>query len=151
MHPYYIQCDCKGHPGYSCYPTKVGTPAPGLKKDNLRIWVNAAKKHGVPLFVHYSGVVDKAYIKEHPEQEQRDSNGGYYEHRPTSVFADYEEKLLIPQLKELIQEYDIAGAWIDGEIWAVNRDFSENAKPYLRENMTPEEHGKTCHNKCVIH
>lgn len=142
MQPHYIQCDCKGHPGYACYPTKVGTPAPGLKKDNLRVWANAAKKHGIPLFVHYSGVIDKAYIKEHPEQAQRDEQGGYYEHCPTSVFTDYEEKLLIPQLKELITEYDIAGAWVDGEVWAVYRDFSDNAKPYLHENMTKAEHGK---------
>lgn len=26
--PDFIQCDCKGHPGYSSYPTKAGIPAP---------------------------------------------------------------------------------------------------------------------------
>ena len=34
--PDFIQCDTKGHPGYSSYPTKVGTPAPGLRRDILR-------------------------------------------------------------------------------------------------------------------
>ena len=28
--PDYLQIDCKGHPGYSSYPTKVGNPVPGF-------------------------------------------------------------------------------------------------------------------------
>ena len=38
VHPDYLQCDCKGHPGISSYPTKVGNPAPGFVRDQLRIW-----------------------------------------------------------------------------------------------------------------
>ena len=30
VHPDYIQIDCKGHPGLSSYPTKVGNRAPGF-------------------------------------------------------------------------------------------------------------------------
>ena len=33
--PDYIQIDCKGHRGYSSYPTKVGNPAPGFVGDPL--------------------------------------------------------------------------------------------------------------------
>jgi hypothetical protein len=33
LRPDFIQCDCKGHAGYSSYQTKVGTPAPGFVKD----------------------------------------------------------------------------------------------------------------------
>jgi len=33
--PDFIQCDCKGHPGNSSYPTKVGHAADNLKKDNI--------------------------------------------------------------------------------------------------------------------
>lgn len=140
--PYFIQCDCKGHPGYACYPTKVGTPAPGLKKDNLRVWADTAKKHGIPLFVHYSGVADARYVKDHPDQAEVDLGGGHYDNMSTSVFGDYTEKLLIPQLKEVIAEYGIAGAWIDGEVWAVHRDFSEMVRPYLWWNITPAQHGR---------
>lgn len=35
---------------------------------------------------------------------------------------------MIPQIKELIEEYDIDGMWVDGDCWAVMRDYSENAK-----------------------
>ncbi|MCZ7638717.1 MAG: hypothetical protein M5U12_23260 [Verrucomicrobia bacterium] len=31
--PDYLQIDCKGHPGFSSYPTKVGNPAPGFVGD----------------------------------------------------------------------------------------------------------------------
>jgi len=34
--PDYVQCDCKGHPGFSSYPTKVGYAAPGIKYDSLK-------------------------------------------------------------------------------------------------------------------
>ena len=35
--PDYVQCDCKGHPGFSSYPTKVGNPVPGFVRDQLKI------------------------------------------------------------------------------------------------------------------
>ena len=65
--PDYVQCDCKGHPGNSSYPTKVGKPADNLKSDNLRVWVDAVKKHGLPVYVHYSGIWDNEYLKVFPE------------------------------------------------------------------------------------
>ncbi len=42
--PDYIQIDCKGHRGYSSYPTKVGNPAPGFVGDPLRIWRDVTRK-----------------------------------------------------------------------------------------------------------
>ncbi len=30
VRPDYLQIDCKGHPGLSSYPTKVGNRAPGF-------------------------------------------------------------------------------------------------------------------------
>ena len=58
VQPDYIQCDCKGHPGLSSYPTKVGYPAPGFVLDPLRIWRDVTASRGVALYVHYSGVLD---------------------------------------------------------------------------------------------
>jgi lysophospholipase L1-like esterase len=37
VHPDCIQIDCKGHPGLSSYPTKVGNQAPGFIGDPLRL------------------------------------------------------------------------------------------------------------------
>ena len=124
--PDFIQCDCKGHRGLSSYPTKAGYPAPGFVKDNLRIWRDVTMKNGVPLYMHYSGVWDTEAIKHHPDWAAVDANG---ERNPnkTSVFGPYVDELMIPQLKELINEYQIDGIWVDGECWATVRDYGEKA------------------------
>ena len=61
--PDYIQCDCKGHPDISSYPTKVGNPAPGFVRDPLRIWRDVTAQRGVALYMHYSGLWDNAAVK----------------------------------------------------------------------------------------
>jgi len=65
--PDYVQCDCKGHPGHSSYPTQVGYAAPGISGDLLRIWREATWEKGVALYMHYSGVWDSEAIKHRPE------------------------------------------------------------------------------------
>lgn len=137
--PDFIQCDCKGHPGYSSYPTKVGIAAPNLVADNLRAWVDAAHENNIPIFMHYSGVIDMAYVKEHPEiAAELEPEDAWHEGR-TSLFSTYVDDLLIPQIKELIDEYDIDGIWIDGDCWAVCREHSDLAKKYVKDDMTKEE------------
>lgn len=138
--PDFVQCDCKGHPGNSSYPTKVGKPADLLRSDNLRVWVDTVKSHDLPIFVHYSGVWDNEYLKEFPEDASIDEKGqkGNF----ISLYGNYAQKRLIPQIKELITEYGIDGAWIDGDCWAVFRDHSELAQPHLWENITPDEHAR---------
>lgn len=138
--PDFIQCDSKGHPGNCSYPTKLGNAADNLAGDNLRVWCDAAKKHGVPIYVHYSGVFNQRYAKEHPSEAALDKDGNVTD--KISLFGNYVSELLIPQLKEMIDEYGIDGAWVDGECWAVRRDYSKKAKPYLSEGMTEREHNK---------
>lgn len=122
VRPDYIQVDCKGHPGVSSYPTKVGNPAPGFVKDPLKIFREVTKKHNVALYVHYSGVWDKEAGKKHPNWEEIDKNGKNREGK-MSVVGPYVDSLLIPQFKELIDNYHIDGCWIDGECWAVKIDY----------------------------
>jgi len=47
VQPDYIQCDAKGHPGYSSYPTIVGNQAPGIIHDPLKIWREVTAEKGV--------------------------------------------------------------------------------------------------------
>lgn len=56
--PDFVQVDCKGHPGISSCPTQVGTHPDSIRKDILKIWREVTAKHGVALYVHYSGVLD---------------------------------------------------------------------------------------------
>ncbi len=136
--PDYIQCDCKGHPGISSYPTKVGNPAPGFVRDPLRIWRDVTARRGVALYMHYSGVWDSAAVKHNPEWARVDENGNV-DWRLTSVFAPYVDKLLIPQLKELRDNYDVDGVWVDGECWAVAHDYSKATSQAFQKKIGIKE------------
>jgi len=136
--PDFIQVDCKGHPGISSYPTKVGNPAPGIIKDPYPIWRRVTAKHGVGLFVHYSGVIDNEAVAKHPGWAAFDKDGKIISGK-NSVRGPYVDSLLIPQLKELIDNYHINGAWIDGESWALELDYSK----YMTDAFTKETGIKT--------
>lgn len=124
--PDYIQIDCKGHRGYSSYPTKVGKPAPGFVGDPLRIWREVTRQRGIPLFMHYSGVWDGHAVAAHPDWAAIHANGKP-DDKATSVFGPYADKLLIPQLRELAGEYGVDGVWVDGDCWATIPDYGEKA------------------------
>ena len=124
--PDYLQTDCKGHPGLSSYPTKVGNPAPGFVGDPLKIWRQVTAERGVALYMHYSGVWDGVAVKEHPDWARVNSEGRTDDHL-TSTFGPYVDKLLIPQFKELSDVYGVDGVWVDGECWAVARDYCDAA------------------------
>lgn len=124
VRPDYIQIDCKGHPGYSSYPTEVGQPVPGFVGDPLRVWREATSERGVALFMHYSGVVDSHAVATQPGWAALDA-GGKPDKRATSVFGPYVDKLMIPQLRELAGKYGVDGAWVDGDCWGCRPDYGE--------------------------
>ena len=129
--PDYIQVDCKGHNGYSSYPTKVGNQAPGFEKDILKMFRKVTHKHNVALYVHYSGIWDNVAVRTHPEWAARNMDGTSSTEK-ASYYGDYDDKLLIPQLKELA-ERGIDGAWIDGECWAAIPDYSDTMRVLFQE------------------
>ena len=73
--PDFIQVDSKGHPGITSFPVSVGTPASSFAKDPLRIFRDVTLKHGVALYVHYSGVKDIEAISRHPEWARVNADG----------------------------------------------------------------------------
>ena len=131
VHPDYLQIDCKGHPGYSSYPTKVGNPVPGFVGDPLRVWRQVTAEKGVALYMHYSGVWDTAAVTKHPEWAAVGADGKPNA-KATSVFGPYADELLIPQLRELAGVYGVDGVWIDGECWATVPDYGEKAAKAFR-------------------
>ncbi len=131
VRPDFIQVDCKGHPGISCYPTKIGTPVSGFIRDPLRLLRDVTARHGVALYVHYSGVWDSRAIALHPHWGVINADGKLNT-QATSLFSDYADSLLIPQMKELMDVYQIDGAWIDGDCWGVAPDYSEKASLAFR-------------------
>lgn len=130
--PDYVQCDCKGHPGIASYPTKVGTPAPGFVGDPLKLWREVTAEYGVSLYMHYSGVVDQAAVKQHPDWAALQPDGTPWG-QVTSVFGPYVDELMIPMFKELIDRYGVDGVWVDGECWGVEMDYGPHARKAWKE------------------
>jgi hypothetical protein len=130
--PDYVQYDCKGHPGYAGYPSLVGIPSPGIVKDSLEIWRRVTARHGVALYIHYSGVWDSVACERHPDWAATKADGKPDKDK-TSTFGPYVDRLLIPQLLEVSEKYDLDGAWIDGECWAVIPDYGEGARRRFAE------------------
>ncbi len=124
--PDFVQYDCKGHPGYAGYPTKVGVPSPGIVQDSLAIWRRVTARHDISLFIHYSGIWDGVACEQHPEWAAVHADGTP-DKQKTSTFGPYVDELLIPQLREAAQAYDLDGAWVDGECWALLLDYSRAA------------------------
>jgi hypothetical protein len=129
----FVQTDCKGHTGYTSWFSKVpdASVPPGLRKDALQQWREATRQLGLPLHCHYSGIWDMAAGAKHPEWCALDSKG-----RPAGQAVSgqnsgvpvgakmcprrgYLENLMIPQMIELIDRYQVDGFWIDGDLWAV--------------------------------
>jgi hypothetical protein len=137
--PDFVQYDCKGHPGYAGYPTKIGVPSPGVRGDALKVWRKVTRDLGIPLSVHYSGTWDEVQWRMHPEWARRKVDGtpwGGAGFNPHALAADspYDEQLLIPQLIEVIDRYDIDGVWVDGECWAAAPDWSEGSRRLFTEH-----------------
>ncbi|MCL4852002.1 MAG: hypothetical protein KJZ78_11565 [Bryobacteraceae bacterium] len=132
VQPDYVQYDCKGHVGYLGFPSETGTSAPGIVNDSLEIWRRVTARRGVALFIHFSGVLDELAVKQHPEWAavMRD---GKTAAQQISTFGPYVDERMIPQLKEAIQKYDIDGAWVDGECWGTNPDYSQWAAEAWRK------------------
>lgn len=124
--PDYIQIDCKGHRGYSSYPTKVGNPAPGFVGDPLKIWREVTRQRGIALFMHYSGVWDYHAVATHPEWAAINAKGEPNS-KATSVFGPYVDTLMIPQLRELAGDYGVDGVWVDGDCWGTTPDYGKKA------------------------
>lgn len=130
MGPDWVQTDCKGHPGYTSWFSKVpdASMPPGLTHDALEQWRAATRALGLPLHCQYSGLWDSAAGEKHPDWAVKAPGGG----AAGAPFGDgkgiatndvmcprgpYVDTLMIPQLLELIDRYGVDGFWVDGEIW----------------------------------
>ncbi|QEH34392.1 hypothetical protein OJF2_29310 [Aquisphaera giovannonii] len=131
VRPDYLQVDCKGHPGYTSYPTKVGNPAPGFVGDPLKVWREATARRGVALYMHYSGIYDEHAVRTHPDWAATRADGAK-DDRATTPFGPYANALLIPQLRELAGVYGVDGVWIDGDCWATVPDYGDAAAAAFR-------------------
>ncbi len=133
VRPDFVQCDTKGHPGLSSYPTKAGNPAPSLEGDPLKEWRRITRKYDTALYAHYSGCFDQEVIKQNPSWGIVWPSG----EKSTdfvSLNSDYDKEVLIPQFVELATIYDLDGLWVDGECWSAHYDIGELSKEAFKKS-----------------
>jgi len=124
--PDYVQYDSKGHAGWLGWPSEVGPSAPYIVNDSLDVYRRVTARHGVALYIHFSGVWDSQAVARHPGWARLDAKNKP-DGRNTSTFGPYVDQLMIPQLREAAAKYDLDGAWVDGECWSVQPDWSPAA------------------------
>lgn len=132
--PDFIQIDCKGHPGVASYPSKVPTASTvgSFTQDPLRLWRRVTARRGVALVLHYSGIWDEQAVKKYPHWARLNADGTRSD-RHVSLFSNYVDSLLLPQLTELSQVYGVDGVWVDGDCWALQPDYSPAAVAAFRQ------------------
>ena len=94
VRPDWIQCDCKGHAGYTSWPTAVGSPAPGIVQDALRLHRDVTRELGIKLGMHYSGVWDTRAVELHPEWACVGADGTPND-RMTCRLSGYDDELML--------------------------------------------------------
>ena len=134
--PDYVQCDTKGHAGLSSYPTLAGSPA-NIKTDILKMMRDETAKRGIALYGHHSGLYDQKAATEHPDWAAVDADGVASKDY-LSAFGPFADELLLPQLRELAGTYKLDGAWIDGECWATQVDYSVHAVNAYKKEFNAE-------------
>jgi hypothetical protein len=141
--PDWVMYDCKGVPGYAGYPTRVGLPSPGIVKDALPLWRKVTRALGIPLSVHYCGLWDDAQWAAHPDWAAQRPDGSRYGAdqpgaqtlHPLSFSSPYAEQVLIPQLLEVIDAYDVDGVWVDADAWVAVPDWSATTRQLFVQAM----------------
>ncbi|MBN1588675.1 MAG: alpha-L-fucosidase, partial [Pirellulales bacterium] len=119
----------KHHDGFAMYDSKVTdwdvVDATPYGKDLMQPLHQACKKHGVRFGVYYSQ--DQDWV--HPGG----SKSGYKEGEPgwdpahDGDFDEYLEKIALPQVKEILTNYDADILWWDTPRWMTK----ERAQPFL--------------------
>lgn len=149
MKPDFVQTDCKGHAGYTSWlsKSKHASVPKHLKRDALKQWRAATKELGLPLHCHYSGIWDKAAGEKNPDWSVIDEKGkvagapfGQNKGAPTGEkmcpLGPYLDELMIPQMKELIDQYEVDGFWIDGDLWAVEPCYCKRCRSAFKKKTS---------------
>ena len=141
--PDFVQCDTKGHAGLSSYPTDIGNRADAIREDPLAMWRSLTDERDIALYAHHSGLYDMKVAEQHPDWAVVDAEGNVSSEY-LSPFSPYAEEFLIPQIKEMYDNYHIDGVWVDGECWGLYLDYGKYATDaYFAEyKKTPARPGE---------
>jgi hypothetical protein len=105
----------KCHHGNSYYFTRVGHRHPSLKTDVLAEVLDACHSQDIAVSAYYSLCLDENACMQNPDWEAVDPEGkpacGRF--RRPCLSSPYTEELVLPQVRELLESYEIDGLWFD--------------------------------------
>jgi len=121
----YLCIYAKGHSGYTTWPSSLKTQHNMLSQDMPRAFRDYTRQARTKLVPYYSGLLDGIAGERHPEWRQWSIEGKPHE----AWFADFKCFIAYPicprsaywdewvqvQLRELVENYDPDGIWVDGD------------------------------------
>jgi hypothetical protein len=143
--PDFVQTDCKGHPGYTSWfsRTPEASVPPALQADALAGWREATRRMGCrsTATTAASGTRPRARsTRVDPDGRGRHAYRAPFgatkgEATPERMCprSDYLDKLMIPQMLELIDRYGVDGFWVDGDLWASQPCYCERCRAAFTE------------------
>lgn len=134
VRPDFIQSDARGGHGAATFPVRVGTAAPQLAKDSLRLYSDVARELGIPLVAHYNGHGDPEAVRRHPDWAIVSSDGQRHPFQNSTV-SDFARDYAIPQILQIVEDYGVAGVWVDGDSWSVWPDWSDAMVSRYRDTV----------------
>lgn len=131
----YIVITSKHHDGFCLWDSKITNydimDAAPFKRDILKELSDACKEAGIKMCFYHS-------IMDWHQPDAESPKGYAHQINPNANWAKYREEYLKPQLKELIEKYDPAVLWFDGEwIPEWTEDQGKDLYTFLR-NLKPD-------------
>ncbi|MFC1574122.1 alpha-L-fucosidase, partial [Candidatus Latescibacterota bacterium] len=106
--------------GYSYYPTKYGTVHPGIERDFTGELTRALQKRGIRCILYYMLGMERKHQKKHPGWiRNTDSTKALFDESAIAAASmmcfrsPYVDEIGIPQMKELIRNYNPDGFFVD--------------------------------------
>jgi hypothetical protein len=135
--PDFIQYDCKGHSGIASYPSQVAPQPARIARNALAIYRRVSAEMNVGLYGHFSGIWNS-----HALDADRSAGvtsveglqGEVFPHvrsefvHPLSTFGPYVHRIMIPEMRELVDLYALDGLWVDADCWAAQVDYCDAAQ-----------------------
>ncbi len=144
VRPDMIQIHSKGHPGIASYPTKVGAFSSNHQEDVMAIYRDVCREMGINFSVYYSSLVDCVAANAHEDWRIVKADGSYYGtgekwqgDTMDSFFlchnTGFIEEYLLPQIREILEDYEPDGLWFDGDVWVPQVCYCASCQEKYRE------------------
>lgn len=118
-HVEYITVFARCNLGFAYYPTRIGVPHPGLKRDLLGGMVKACHKQDIQVAAYFNAGIDHEHALRHRDWCKLDKEGHVYHcKRMGSAFRNLclntpYQRYLIGMIREVLGKYPVDGIFLD--------------------------------------